>query len=137
MSFVSYSPISRGFLGGKVTHPEVFSQSEEFDFRTQIPQFEEENFKHNLSFVEALTAISKKKGCTPAQLSLAWLLAEGDDIIPIPGTSKVEHLKENAEAANIILTQDDLNALENTYQENPQRGLRFPEEMLSLWGAKF
>lgn len=101
VAIVAYSPIGRGMLGGQIRSPSDF---EEGDFRKYAPRFSEENFPKNLKLVEDITEIGKKKGCTPSQATLAWLLAQGDDIFPIPGTTNLQRLEENIGALHIKLT---------------------------------
>jgi aryl-alcohol dehydrogenase-like predicted oxidoreductase len=108
IGFVPYSPLGRGFLTGAVTTTDQLAAD---DFRRGVPRFQGDAFSKNLSLVETLTGIAKEKGCTPAQLALAWLLAQGDDIAPIPGTTKAHRLEENVGAAQVRLTSADLAAI--------------------------
>lgn len=133
VAFVAYSPIGRGLLSGKIKDSKIFSASSEFDFRSMLPQFQSEAFKDNLGLVEAITALSKMKNCTPAQLALAWLLAQGEDIIPIPGTKHAEYLTENLQALNIILSPNDLKMIDEAIRQNPVKGNRLPEELLKVF----
>ncbi|KTD63276.1 aldo/keto reductase [Legionella santicrucis] len=135
ISFVAYCPIARGLLSGRLNDPKSFGTGP-FDFRTIVPQFNPGNFEQNLSLVEAISAIGKQVGLTPAQLSLAWLLAQGEDIIPIPGTSKLDHLAENMKAVDIVLSKEQLEALENAYQLNPVAGKRLSDELMKLFHFK-
>jgi aryl-alcohol dehydrogenase-like predicted oxidoreductase len=105
IGFVAYSPIGRGFLGGRFTNPEDL---EDDDFRRSNPRFQGENLQQNLRLAAKVKAIAEEKGVTSAQLALAWVLAQGDDVAPIPGTTHRTHLEENAVAADIELTDDDL-----------------------------
>jgi len=105
IGFVPYSPIGRGFLSGAIKSLEHLSSD---DFRRSQPRLQGENFKKNSVFVEKLGAIAGAKGCTPAQLSLAWVLAQGADIVPIPGTTRCKHLEENVAAAGLVLTREEL-----------------------------
>ncbi len=123
IAFVAYSPILRGLLSGKLKNPDMF-KSETFDVRSIAPQFQPDVFENNLRLVNVLGAIAKEKHCTTAQLSLAWLIAQGEDIIPIPGTKRLEYLKENLDALNISLSQKDLLAVKQAVKENPIKGLR-------------
>jgi aryl-alcohol dehydrogenase-like predicted oxidoreductase len=104
VAFVAFSPLARGYLTGKLTDPEVFEPK---DIRRFMPRFYPENYPANLKLLEPYGAIARELGCTPGQLALAWLLAQGDHIIPIPGTGKREHLHENAGAAQVRLSPAD------------------------------
>jgi aryl-alcohol dehydrogenase-like predicted oxidoreductase len=108
VGFVPYSPLGRGFLTGKIRSPEQLDAS---DFRRNNPRFGAENFARNLELVDAVEAVGKEAGATPAQIALAWLLAQGDDIAPIPGTKSVTRLEENAGAAEVTLSPDQLERL--------------------------
>ncbi|MDH3259221.1 MAG: aldo/keto reductase, partial [Deltaproteobacteria bacterium] len=105
IGFVAYSPLGRGFLSGTITR---FEDLAEDDFRRISPRFQGENFKRNLDLVERIREIAKEKNCTLSQLALAWILAQGDTIVPIPGTKRRTYLEENAGAVSIRLTTDDL-----------------------------
>jgi aryl-alcohol dehydrogenase-like predicted oxidoreductase len=105
IGFVPYSPLGRGFLTGRFTSPDDF---EEGDFRRSNPRFEGENFEANQRIVAKVREIAEEKGVTPAQLALAWVLAQGDDVVPIPGTRRRQYLEENAKAADVELSDDDL-----------------------------
>jgi aryl-alcohol dehydrogenase-like predicted oxidoreductase len=109
IGFVAYSPLGRGFLSGRFQSPDDF---EEGDFRKHHPRFQGENFQKNLELVERVKEIADEKGVTAGQLALAWVLAQGDDIVPIPGTTKVKNLEENVAAAEIELSDDDLSRLD-------------------------
>jgi aryl-alcohol dehydrogenase-like predicted oxidoreductase len=136
VSFVAYSPIGRGLLAGAIKDTKFFQENSEFDFRTILPQFQSEVFKENLHLVEALSNIAQKKKCTPAQLSLAWLLAQGEDIIPIPGTKQEKYLLENIKAVDIQLSAADLAAIDEAIRKNPIKGARYPEELLKMFNLK-
>jgi aryl-alcohol dehydrogenase-like predicted oxidoreductase len=103
-SFVAYSPLGRGFLTGQVASAELDAK----DFRRMNPRFADENLKNNQRIVDTVRALAEEKGCTPAQLALAWLLAQGDDVIPIPGTRRIKYLDDNLGALNVSLTPADL-----------------------------
>ena len=105
IAFVAYSPLGRGFLTGAITSPDDF---EEGDFRRHNPRFMGENFQHNLRLVDAVRELATEKGCTPAQLALAWLLAQGEDIVPIPGTKRVKYLDDNLGALDVSLSEGEL-----------------------------
>jgi aryl-alcohol dehydrogenase-like predicted oxidoreductase len=121
IGFVPYSPLGRGFLTGAVT---TMDQLSETDFRRGVPRFQGEAFAKNLGLVETLTAIAKAKGCTPAQLALAWLLAQGPEIVPIPGTTKAHRLEENVGAAGVQLTPADLAQIAAAVPEAAIEGAR-------------
>jgi aryl-alcohol dehydrogenase-like predicted oxidoreductase len=109
IAFVAYSPLGRGFLTGRFRSPEDMAPD---DWRRTNPRFKEENFQKNLELVARVEAVAAKKGCTPAQLAIAWLLARGEDIIPIPGSTRPERVEENAAATSITLTPDQIRALD-------------------------
>ena len=108
IAFVPYSPLGRGFLTGRFEKPADLAEG---DFRRNNPRFQGDNFDRNLQLVERVKVLATKKGCTPAQLALAWLLAQGNDIVPIPGTTKRSRLEENAGAADVVLEKADLDAI--------------------------
>lgn len=137
ISFVAYSPIARGLLTGRYHDPSYFDNQPEYDCRKDLPQFMSENIQSNLRFVEAIKYVAEQKGCTVGQLSLAWLLAQGENIIPIPGTNNFLHLKENMEATSILLSNEDHIAIDEAYQQNPIRGLRMPEPLLKAFSLEF
>ncbi|CAN5148783.1 aldo/keto reductase [soil metagenome] len=107
--FVAYSPLGRGFLTGRIRSADDLDAD---DRRRRHPRFQSPNLKENLALVDALEELAREKGCTPAQLALAWLLAQGDDVIPIPGTRSIERLRENLEALDLELTREDLDRLD-------------------------
>jgi aryl-alcohol dehydrogenase-like predicted oxidoreductase len=109
VGFVAYSPLGRGFLTGQITSPEDLEPG---DFRRHHPRFQGENFQRNLDLVEKVREIASEKRCTPGQLALAWLLAQADDIVPIPGTKRVRYLEENLGALEVSLTDDDLRRID-------------------------
>jgi aryl-alcohol dehydrogenase-like predicted oxidoreductase len=109
IGFVAYSPLGRGFLTGRYRS---LDDLEAGDWRRTNPRFQGENFQKNLDVVAEVQTIAAAKGCTPAQLALAWLLAQGDDIVPIPGSTRAERVEENAGAAAISLSREELAALE-------------------------
>jgi aryl-alcohol dehydrogenase-like predicted oxidoreductase len=132
IAFIAWSPLARGMLSGKLRDDKVFTESQAYDFRSILPQFQGEAFRENLHFVDAIAAIAEKKQCTSAQLALAWLLAQ-ENVIPIPGTKKLEYLQENIKAINIDLTVDELEAINEVIQENPISGARYPDELMKLF----
>ena len=109
IAFVAYSPLGRGFLTGRYRSLDDFAPD---DWRRNNPRFQGENFKKNLDLVAKVEQLAKEKGCTPAQLALAWLLSRGDNVIPIPGSTRIERVEENAGAAGIVLSTDDVRALD-------------------------
>ena len=126
IGFVPYSPLGRGFLTGKMNEDTTFDAS---DFRNMLPRFTSEARKANQTLVDLLGTIAKRKKATPAQIALAWLLAQKSWIVPIPGTTKVERLEENIGAASIELTPDDLGEIENAASKITVQGARYPEHL--------
>ena len=124
IGFVPYSPLGRGFLTGRIQSPEDF---EEGDFRSNSPRFQGENFQKNLELVERVREIASEKNVTPGQLALAWLLHQGEDIVPIPGTKRREYLEENAAASGIGLTEEDLSRIEEVAPAGAAAGERYDE----------
>jgi aryl-alcohol dehydrogenase-like predicted oxidoreductase len=131
ITFVAYSPLGRGFLAGQIKRFEDFAAD---DYRRNSPRFQGENFQKNLDLVARVEAIAKEKGCTPGQLALAWLLAQGQDIIPIPGTKRRKYLEENAGALNVELTRSDLKRIDEVAPHGAASGPRYPEHMMALVG---
>jgi aryl-alcohol dehydrogenase-like predicted oxidoreductase len=125
IGFVAYSPLGRGFLTGAITSPDDL---EENDYRRYSPRFQGENFQRNLDLVARIEELAAAKGVTPAQLALAWVMAQGDDIVPIPGTKKVPRLEENAAAADVVLSDDELREIADALPD--AAGLRYPEQMM-------
>src|SRR6187200_737184 len=109
IGFVAYSPLGRGFLTAKITNLDELAHD---DWRRGMPRFEQENFRRNMELVEKIRAIAASNGCTPAQLALAWVMAQGDDIVPIPGTKRRRYLEENAAAVDVELSAEDLARIE-------------------------
>ncbi|MBC1236383.1 aldo/keto reductase [Nostoc sp. 2RC] len=124
IGFVPYSPLGRGFLSGAITSPEDLPAD---DYRRNSPRFQGENFYKNLQLVEQVKEIASEKGVTASQLALAWLLAQGDDIVPIPGTKRRTYLEENIAATEITLTQEELNRIEAVAPKNVAAGDRYPD----------
>ena len=124
VAVVSYSPLGRGFLTGRFQSPEDFPEG---DFRRLFPRFSGENFHKNLGIVNSITEIAKKKGCTPGQLTLAWLMAQGSDILPIPGTTSLDNLKENLGAFNVKLTPEENAEVRKLVESTKTVGGRYPE----------
>ncbi|MBV9068191.1 MAG: aldo/keto reductase [Acidobacteria bacterium] len=123
IGFVAYSPIGRGFLSGRF---KTIDDLEPADYRRQSPRFQGENFERNLDVVCRIEEIAKSKGVTPAQLAIAWVLAQGDDIVPIPGSKSIGHLEENIAAADIELTADDLARIDEVAPKGVAAGDRYP-----------
>jgi aryl-alcohol dehydrogenase-like predicted oxidoreductase len=124
IGFVAYSPLGRGMLTGRFSSPDDFG---DHDFRKTHPRFTGENFQRNLDLVERVQEIAEEKGATPGQLALAWVLARGEDIVPIPGTTKREHLEENVGATEIELTDDELARLEEAFPKGVTSGERYAD----------
>ena len=131
IGFVPYSPLGRGFLTGKITENTAFDSS---DFRNILPRFTSEARKANQALVDLLGEIAKRKKATPAQIALAWLLAQKPWIVPIPGTTKLHRLEENIGAAEIELTPNDLRDIDNATSKITVQGARYPERLERLAG---
>jgi aryl-alcohol dehydrogenase-like predicted oxidoreductase len=124
IGFVAYSPLGRGFLTAKITNLDELAKD---DWRRGMPRFEQENFRRNMELVEKIRAIAARKGCTPAQLALAWVLAQGDDIVPIPGTKRRQYLEENFGALDIRLTPEELTDVDSLIPPGAAAGSRYSE----------
>lgn len=124
IGFVPYSPLGRGFLSGSITSPNDLAED---DYRKRSPRFQGENFHKNLQLVEQVKAIASEKNATPSQLALAWLLAQGNDIVPIPGTKRRAYLEENVGATKITLTPDDLARIDAVAPKGVTAGDRYPD----------
>jgi aryl-alcohol dehydrogenase-like predicted oxidoreductase len=124
IGFVAYSPLGRGFLTGQIKSPDDFPED---DFRKFHPRFQGENFAKNIALVHEVEAIAKEKGCTTAQLALAWVLAQGEDIVPIPGTKRVRYLDENIGALEVKLSDEDLKRLDEILPPGAAAGPRYHE----------
>ncbi len=122
IGFVAYSPLGRGFLSGRFRSPDDLPEG---DFRRSNPRFQGENFERNLALVERVEELAAEKDCTPGQLALAWVLAQGDDVVPIPGTTTVEHLEENVAALEVELTPRELADLEAVFPRGAAAGERY------------
>jgi len=131
IAFVAYSPLGRGFLAGTITGEGLLGPG---DRRRQHPRFQPENIRRNLGLVEALREIAGRRGCTPAQAALAWLLSRGPDVIPIPGTKRRSYLEENARAVKVRLEAQDLADLERTFTPQAAAGERYPAEQMQRVG---
>ncbi len=124
IGFVAYSPLGRGFLTGRYKTPDDFVAD---DWRRNNPRFQGDNFRQNLEIVERVRRVAARKQCAPAQLALAWVLAQGEDIVPIPGSKRRERLEENAAAARITLTTDDLREIDALVPRGMAAGTRYAE----------
>jgi len=124
IGFVAYSPLGRGFLTGEVTSIDDLAEN---DFRRMAPRFQGENLQRNLDLVAKVQEIAEEKGVTPSQLALAWVLAQGDDIVPIPGTKRVRYLEQNAAAADVGLSADDLARLDEAFPPGVAAGERYAD----------
>jgi aryl-alcohol dehydrogenase-like predicted oxidoreductase len=129
IGFVAYSPLGRGFLTGQFR---TFEDLAPDDYRRNSPRFQGENFQKNLDLIHRVEEIAVEKGCKPSQLALAWVMAQGDDIVPIPGTKRRKYLEENAAAAEINLSQQDLARLDEVFPKDAAAGQRYPEHMMAL-----
>jgi len=129
IGFVAYSPLGRGFLTGQIQR---FEDLPEDDYRRQSPRFQGENFQNNMDLVRRVEEMAAEKRCRPAQLALAWVLAQGEDIVPIPGTKRRTYLEENVAALRVKLTKDDLRRIEQITPKGVAAGARYPEAMMGL-----
>ena len=128
IAFVAYSPLGRGFLTGQI---KKFDDLDQDDYRRFSPRFQGENFQKNLKLVDKIEAMAKNKGCTPAQLALAWVMAQGDFIFPIPGTKHIKYLDDNIGAVNVSLSTNDLKEINDIAPKGTAAGLRYPEAMMA------
>src|SRR5580692_1564466 len=129
IGFVAYSPLGRGFLTGQFRK---FEDLPADDYRRNSPRFQGENFQKNLDLVRRVEDMAKEKGCRPSQLALAWVLAQGDDVVPIPGTKRRKYLEENIAANEVKLTKDDLRRIGGVFSPEAAAGGRYPEHMMGL-----
>ena len=129
IAFIPYSPLGRGFLTGQFKKFEDLAAD---DYRRFSPRFQGDNFQKNLDLVARVETIAKEKKCTPGQLALAWLLAQGEDLLPIPGTKRRKYLEENAGAVKVKLTPEDLRRIEEVAPHGAASGARYPEHMMTL-----
>jgi aryl-alcohol dehydrogenase-like predicted oxidoreductase len=132
IGFVPYSPLGRGFLTGRWRSIEDMPENDTRSAR--FPRFAEENFQKNVELADRVREVAEGKGITPGQLALAWLLAQGDDIVPIPGTKRRDYLEENAGAAGVTLTEDDLASIEEAMPRGSAAGERYGEEQMRAVG---
>jgi aryl-alcohol dehydrogenase-like predicted oxidoreductase len=129
IGLVSYSPLGRGFLTGQLTSPDDFDAD---DYRRTTPRFQGENFTRNLELVERIKSIAGRKGITLGQLALAWVLAQGDDIVPIPGTKRRSYLEENIAADAVTFSADELAEIAGALPMGAAAGGRYPDAMMGL-----
>jgi len=129
IGFVAYSPLGRGFLTGQFKRFEDLAAD---DYRRNSPRFQGENFERNLDLVRRVQEMSKEKSCTPSQLALAWVLAQGENIVPIPGTKRRKYLDENVGALNVKLTPEDLRRIDDIFPRDATAGARYPAHMMNL-----
>jgi len=127
IAFVAYSPLGRGFLTGQIKKFDDFAAD---DYRRLSPRFQEENFDKNLELVEKIEALAARKGCTTSQLALAWVLAQGEHIFPIPGTKRIKYLEENVGATNIAFTKEELEEIDAIAPKGAAAGTRYQENMM-------
>lgn len=127
IGFIAYSPLGRGFLTGRITTIDDLAPD---DYRRFSPRFQGENFAQNVALVRRVGEIARAKGCTPSQLALAWVLAQGSDIVPIPGTKRRTYLEENASAVDVRLDADDLQRIDEVAPKGAAAGPRYPEAMM-------
>jgi aryl-alcohol dehydrogenase-like predicted oxidoreductase len=128
IGFVAYSPLGRGFLTGQFQH---FEDLPAEDYRRNTPRFQGENFQKNLDLVRRVEEVAKEKRCKPSQLALAWVLAQGNDIVPIPGTKRRKYIEENVGALEVKLTSEDLRRLDEAFPSDAVAGPRYPENMMA------
>jgi aryl-alcohol dehydrogenase-like predicted oxidoreductase len=129
IGFVAYSPLGRGFLTGQF---KKFEDLEADDYRRFSPRFQGDNFQKNLDLVKEVEEIARDKNCQPSQLALAWVLAQGGDIVPIPGTKRRKYIEENAASVDLELTSDDMRRLNQVFPPGAASGERYSEQMMSL-----
>jgi aryl-alcohol dehydrogenase-like predicted oxidoreductase len=129
VGFVPYSPLGRGFLTGAITSPEQFPED---DYRRHSPRFQGENFTKNLALVDKVKALAERYHCTPGQLALAWVLAQGDDIVPIPGTKRRSYLQENIVAVDLTLSGEHLAELDAIFPAGAASGARYTEASMKM-----
>jgi aryl-alcohol dehydrogenase-like predicted oxidoreductase len=126
---VAYSPLGRGFLTGQITKPDDFDAD---DYRRNNPRFQGENFTRNLELVDKVKALAERKGCTPGQLALAWVLAQGKDIVPIPGTKRRKYLEENVAACDVHFSDEELRDIEASFPADAAAGTRYAAAMMHM-----
>jgi aryl-alcohol dehydrogenase-like predicted oxidoreductase len=131
IGFVAYSPLGRGFLTGQIKKFEDLAAD---DYRRSSPRFQGANFEKNLELVRRVEEIAREKKCKPSQLALAWVLAQGEDIVPIPGTKRRKYLEENAAAVDLKLSAEDLRRIDEVFPKEAAAGARYPEAMMKMVG---
>jgi aryl-alcohol dehydrogenase-like predicted oxidoreductase len=124
IGFVAYSPLGRGFLTGRFSSPDDFTEG---DFRRNHPRMQGENFERNRALAEHVRELAEEKGCTPAQLALAWVLSRGDDVVPIPGTERRTYLEQNAAAADVTFSEDELERIDELFPPGAAAGQRYAD----------
>jgi aryl-alcohol dehydrogenase-like predicted oxidoreductase len=124
IGFVAYAPLGRGFLAGRFSSPEELTED---DFRRRHPRMSGENFEHNRELAEHVRELAEEKGCTPAQLALAWVLSRGEDVVPIPGTKRRTYLEQNAAASELSLSEDELRRLDEAFPPGAAAGARYAD----------
>ena len=129
IGFVAYSPLGRGFLTGRFQKP---SDLPEDDYRRFSPRFQGENFQKNLDLVRRVEELAAQKGCTPSQLALAWVLKQGKDVVPIPGTKRRKYLEENVRALEVEFSSEDLARIDEVMPQGAASGMRYPEHMMQI-----
>ena len=129
IGFVAYSPLGRGFLSGSF---KSLDDLEENDFRRYSPRFQGENFQKNLDLVDKVKVIAERRQITASQLALAWVLAQGKDIVPIPGTKRRRYLEENIAASEVVLTAEELTEIETAFPRDAAQGMRYPEFAMKM-----
>jgi aryl-alcohol dehydrogenase-like predicted oxidoreductase len=132
IAFVAYSPLGRGFLTGKIRTLDELAAD---DWRRNAPRFQPENFQRNLALAEAVTAMARRKGCTPAQLALSWVMAQGEHVFPIPGTKKIEYLEDNAGATEVLWSEDELAEISRMFPAGAAAGQRYTEGGMKIVNA--
>jgi aryl-alcohol dehydrogenase-like predicted oxidoreductase len=129
IAFVAYSPLGRGFLSGQIKKFEDFPAN---DVRRTWPRYSVENFQKNLELVKKIEQFATRKGCTPSQLALAWVIAQGDHIFPIPGTKRIKYLEENVGAINVQLSNAELEEIDAVFPRDAAVGTRYPEAAMKI-----
>jgi aryl-alcohol dehydrogenase-like predicted oxidoreductase len=129
ITFVAYSPLGRGFLSGTIRSPEDLPES---DWRRHMPRFQAEHFSRNLALVDRLAALAERKSCTPAQLALSWVLAQRPNVVAIPGTTKIDRLRENSGAVDLVLTASELADIDHAATSDAVSGERYPAQTMRL-----
>jgi aryl-alcohol dehydrogenase-like predicted oxidoreductase len=129
VGFVPYSPLGRGFLTGKITDPSLFAAD---DFRRNLPRFQAETMRKNQQLLDRLQQVAGRYDATLAQMALAWVMSKGEDIVPIPGARKINHLRDNAAAADIMLSPEDILTIDHIFAAENVAGLRYNQGDFNL-----